>query len=430
MAESRRTKHKQRLGIITTVLLVILLIYLAVQIFGKMRTSLSVISTQTVTDKSFLSLNGYVYRDEEIITVENNEIADFLVRDGEKIPVGKEYMTLYKTNIASVGDRYALQSEINGLSERISLLSDGLDGGIRVQDVGSVKAALDMSYYSYLSSLASGSFSSAEYDGEGILDALGKQQMISGRLDSIKVSADAIVNEKAELIGKHATDSGRNVRSNRSCYISLNVDGYESAFAYGDVMSMTADEFRASIADLQRSGIDNGVAKRVYGSKWYLVVPASGVVLASFSAGSSYDVYLSEIGGDSIPMTAERIEMSGSGESGFVVLSSGEIGKSFEISRYTGIKIERSEVSGFRVPDRAIHSLDTDGDGYTDHTGVYVMSGNYVKFRRIDVVSYGTGYVIVRMTDSAEGEQQFPYLSSNELIIDSGGDLYDGKLIK
>lgn len=430
MGESRRTKYKRRLGIITTVLLVILLLYFAVQIFGKMSTSISVISTQLVTDKSYTSLNGYVYRNEETITVSNGEIVDFLVGNGEKIPVGKEYMSVYKTNISSESDRETVQERLNDLTKKIDLLRDGLDGSLRVQDIESIRASLDSSYYSYLSSVTSKNFSGADFDGERVLDALGKHQVITGKLDFIKSSADEISEQKKSLIEELAVDGGRTVKTDRSCYISFDVDGYESAFDFHEVMTITADRFREKASEISRSSLDGAVAKRVYDSKWYLVVPLSKANFATFSEGLSYDIYLSEIGGDSIPMIAERIEISESGESGFAVLSSGEIGKSFEISRYTSIKILRSSVSGFKVPDGAIHSLDMNRDGYTDYTGVYVMSGNYVKFRRIEIVSYGAGYVIVRDSDTAEGEQEFPYLSGNELIIDSGGDLYDGKLIK
>ncbi len=430
MGESRRFKHKRRLGIITTVLLLILIIYFAVQIFGKTSSSISVINTQSVTDKSFWSFGGYVYRDEEIITAGDGEIADFLVSDGEKIPVGKEYMTLYKTNISDMSELRAVQGEISELSGKIQMLKDGLDGGYRIQDISGVKASLDASYYSYISSVASGNYPMADTDADKMLDLLGKQQMITGKLDSIKNSADAISEQKRALIEKYASGGGRAVKADRSCYVSFGVDGYESAFNYADVMTMTAEQFREKTAEPVKAGLDGAVAKKVYGSKWYLAVPVSRAEIPSFSVGSSCDVYLSEIGNDSIPMTVEKIEISENGESGFAVLSSSEIGKSFELSRYTSIKILRSSVHGLRVPEEAIHSLDFDRDGYTDHTGVYVMSGNYVKFRRIEIISYGTGYVIVKDGDPAEEEQQFPYLSGGELIIVSGGDLYDGKLIK
>ena len=428
MKEKKGHKYKRRLGVVTTVLLVVLIIYFATQIFGKMNTTMSVINTQTVTDRSFISLNGYVYRNEELITVGTDEVADFLVGNGERVPVGKRYMTVYKTSVSGEDERASVQKELDALNERINLLNDGINNNPRVQDIDSVRASFSGSYYSYLSSVADGSYSSADSFGSDMLDYLNQQQMITGKLDTIKSSVESIEQSKSELISKYSTGSATSMTSIRSCYIYSGYDGYEAAFSYADAMTLSADELREKITGAERENITNAVGKRVYDSKWYLVVPVTQASFNLFSVGSTVEVQLTEAGDESIPMNVERLESLSNGASGYAVLSSSEIGKSFGISRYTSIKVERSSVSGYRVPDEAIHSLDHDNDGYSDFTGVYVMSGNYVKFRRINVLSYGNGYVIAG--GGEEDDIEFPYLSGSELIIVSGGNLYDGKLIK
>ncbi len=428
MERSKGQKYKSRLGVITTVLLVVLLVYFAAQMFGKINTSVSVINTQFVTDDVYVSLGGYVYRNEELILAEADELADFTVRSGEKIPVGKEYMTVYKTNISGVEKRYMVQGNLNVLSDKIDSLRDGLDEELRVQDVSRVSSSLNSSYYSFISAVAEGNYSSADLDGESMLEEMNKLQIITGKIEALEDSANATVEEKENIISEYAVDSGRARYAERSCYVVRDVDGYEGVFSYADVMTMSVDDFKAQVDGIQKESNPYAVGKAVYDSKWYLVVPISQSNLNIFSAGSTYDVFLSELGGEKLSMNVERVEIAENKASGFAVLSSSEIGKSFEVSRYTGIKLLRSSVSGYRVPDEAIYSLDADDDGYTDYTGVYVMSGNYVKFRRINISSYGNGYVIVKSDD--EAEEQFPYLSQNELIIVSGGNLYDGKLIK
>ena len=434
MEEKVRHKYKRRLGVVTTILLVVLIVYFATQIFGNINTSMSVINTQVVTDKSFTSLNGYVFRNEELITAGNDEIVDFLVSDGERVPVGKNYMTVYKANVSGNEERAALQSELHALTSKMDVLHDGIQNVPRIQDIDKVNASLSGAYHSLLSSVAGGNYSSAGDRGEELLDYLNQQQTITGKLDSLKSSAEAIANEKNALIGSFSVGMSITKMSDRSCYVLRGYDGYESVFSYSDAMTLTADELRAKINEAQKENITNAVGKRVYDSKWYLAVPISQSSLDIFSVGSSREVYLSELGEESILMKVERVELSERGDSGFAILSSGEIGKSFRISRYTGIKVEKTSVSGYRVPDEAIHSLDRDGDGYVDYTGVYVMSGNYVKFRRIDVISHGNGYAIVSVSDNLSDEEaegtDLPYLSSSELIIVTGSNLYDGKLIK
>ena len=136
------------------------------------------------------------------------------------------------------------------------------------------------------------------------------------------------------------------------------------------------------------------------------------------------------------------------------------------------------------MPEDAVTQIDYDNDGIYDHIGVFVLSGNRVEFRRIEEIASGAGYVIVKTAEKYEAdleekknrpaktedtseiltqengestsesesqseqttkkaevvteeittedkEQDFPYLSLNELIILSGGgELYDGKILK
>ena len=428
MGESKRHKYKLRLGVISAIILVILLVYFVSQIFGNMRTSLSLVKTQYVTDESYLSLNGYVYRNEELIVSSENEIVDFLVRNVERIPVGKEYLTVYKTNISGDGERRNVQGELDMLSAVIDSISDGLYDNLRVQDIDNISASLNSSYYSFISALGKDNYSLAENNGEKMLEFLNKYQIVTGKLDSLEASAQTLKEEKQSLIDTYAVGDGIIQSSDRSCYVYRDVDGYEQVFSYADVMNMSVSEFREKIDGVEPIKNSHAVGKRVYDSKWYLVVPINYSNVQLFTSGLKYDIYLSEIGNKKISMNVERVEMSESGNAGFVVLSSNEIGTSFEVSRYTSIKILKSSVSGYRVPEAALYSLDIDSDGYSDYTGVYVMSGNYVKFRRINVISYGDGYVIAK--DSDDADEEFPYLSGNELIIASGGNLYDGKLIK
>lgn len=428
MGESKRHKFKLRLGVVSAIILVILLVYFVSQIFGNMRTSLSLVKTQYVTDESYLSLNGYVYRNEEVIESSENVLADFLVRDGEKIPVGKEYMTLYKTNISSDDERERMQNELDMLSFVIDSISEGLYDNLRVQDIDKISTSLDASYYSFISALGKDNYSLAENNGEKMLEFLNKYQIVTGKLDSLEDSAKALSAEKQGIIDTYSVGNGTVRKSNRSGYVYRDVDGYEQVFSYADVMNMSVSEFREQIGSVESMKNSNAVGKMVYDSKWYLVLPINYSNMHFFAAGLKYDIYLSEIGNKKISMNVERVEMPEGSATGFVVLSSNEIDTSFEISRYTSIKILKSSVSGYRVPEAALYSLDIDSDGYSDYTGVYVMSGNYVKFRRVNIISYGDGYVIVK--DSDDADEEFPYLSGNELIIASGGNLYDGKLIK
>ena len=94
-----------------------------------------------------------------------------------------------------------------------------------------------------------------------------------------------------------------------------------------------------------------------------------------------------------------------------------------------------SSQTGYRIPTDALVEL-------RGETGVYIIVGTVVEFRRVTVSlkDNGNGYVIVKTyemdradTSVAESEGETvdrpAYLKANDLIITSGNDLYDGKLI-
>ncbi len=433
MGERRRRKLKSHLGIIIAALFVILLIYFAVQIFGRAQSAVSTIKNQFVTDHNYITLHGYVYRDEELICISDNELAELTVPSGEKIPVGKEYMKLYETNISLDVQRALVQAQLNDIEDRIDALASSVTEELRVQDISQVNSDLAGSYYAFISSVSDNNYPAASADGERLLDLMNKQQIITGKLATLKDSLSDLGEQKTALLNEYITGGTHTVNADKSCYVYRSIDGYEGSFAYADVMNMTVEEFRATINGAESRYDYSAVAKRVYSSRWYLAVPITETNAQIFEVGSTYDIILSEIGDTSTPMRVERIEIPEGSRSGFMVLSSGEIDKSFQVSRYTSISFLKTSTSGYRIPESALCELDFDDDGFTDYTGVYVMSGNYVKFRRIHIISYGDGYVIAREgddEDDGDGEQRYPYLSGNELIIVSGGNLYDGKLIK
>ena len=91
-----------------------------------------------------------------------------------------------------------------------------------------------------------------------------------------------------------------------------------------------------------------------------------------------------------------------------------------------------SSVTGYRIPAEALTKLN-------GNDGVYILVGTAVEFRRVTKLSDGNGYFIVNTYEKDREENQLggtansgseiPYLNVNDLIITSGNDLYDGKLI-
>ena len=78
---------------------------------------------------------------------------------------------------------------------------------------------------------------------------------------------------------------------------------------------------------------------------------------------------------------------------------------------------------GLRVPQTAL-KVGKDGE-----MGVYILDVAYVRYRKIDIIWRGDGYVLVRESDRTQEGHENDLGYQELLIIRSDEELYDGKLL-
>ena len=125
-----------------------------------------------------------------------------------------------------------------------------------------------------------------------------------------------------------------------------------------------------------------------------------------------------------------------------LVFRSQDMPLDFDFPRSFTAETVSMQVSGYRIPGEAIVTLHSYKTG-EDVTGVYVLSGNVVEFRKIRIRIARDGYVIANtyedmmtyrdtLTDEeleAFNADGWRYLGLNDNIITSGNELYEGKVI-
>ena len=144
--------------------------------------------------------------------------------------------------------------------------------------------------------------------------------------------------------------------------------------------------------------------------------------------------------GTELHMTIERLVPDEGGV--LLVFSSQDMPRGFDFSRRMTVETVAYETSGYRIPVEAVVTLDSAKTGESV-TGVYVLAGNVVEFRKISIYVRRDGYIIAqtyedvqayldslteeeRMTRTADG---WSYLRLNDNIITGGNEIYEGKVI-
>lgn len=425
MRREKGTRVYKRSVVNVVILLVIfaLFAYFAVQFAQNFSTAMSTQRTQKVTDTEFVYLNGYVFRNESVATQSVGGACDYLVDDGERVGVHQPYATFYAMEDRSDEKIFETQAKINDLSGRIERLNSGASASGTVSGMAHVNKTLSTSYYSYVDSVLKGDFISADSHGDLVLGALVNYSVITGRDGVAESIASSLEKEKRDLLDSIGA-SGETLVSEEGFYFFQSTDGYESVFNTAALNGLTPKGLEElSKNEAEKYGAEV-IGRFVHSTEWYVALPADEATCLLFSLGFSYEITFSGEGNKTIPMTLENICLDETGD-GYLLFSSRDLSAAGNFDRDQSVKIKMGTVSGYRVPSGALTAVDGE-------RGVYILVGNVVKFRKVTVIGEGHGYYVVATYEDAQSEgsvSNTPYLNINDLMITSGNDLYDGKLI-
>lgn len=433
MKKEIKTYRQAAVNVVILVLILGLFLYLGIQFSQNFSTSVSTQRTQTFTDTDYAYLNGYIFRNESPIAQKEIGVCDYLAEDGARIGNNKEYGVFYPYGSGAE----AKQKELNDVLQRIRRLNSKVSADGYVSELPAVEEILKNSYYSYINSVLDGNFPSADVGGDRLLDALVDRNVITGREGEVEDITEALARQKAQII-ESLGSLGKTLVSDESFYLSYTTDGFEKIFSSDRLDEISPEEFASLVTQSPEIYGDNVIGKAIHTPEWFLAIPITAAEALRFTdgegnvkAGERYEVTFSDESDTVITMTLEDLRFGDDGN-GLMILSCFDLSMSYGFSRAQNVKIKMSSVTGYRIPSESL----TERDG---ESGVYILIGTVVEFRRVDVIGEGNGYYIVETyekdaaeqenTDDADGASEYPYLNVNDLIITSGNDLYDGKLI-
>ena len=422
-----------------TVLMLGIIGFAIYQVARHVTVGLNTLRTQEIVDESYVSLELYIFRDEQPLYAEGSNLYLYDVGNGERVGVGHALGTAYRVEDATAAAE--LQTRLNAFGDRIALLRE-LGGTGTPADARDTAEAVDRDYLGLITAAGRGDLSAVAGYADSMLDGLGRYDVITGASGSQSVSAlkaerDALI-QGLPAVSSMATD--------RSGYFYYDCDGFESVFTYTSAMTMTPAEFRDMTA-MQSYAIPEGVVgKMVYSTRWYAAayVPLSDSAIQVFqqgvASGKTYVMRCGDSAGTELHMTIERLVPDEGGA--LVVFSSQDMPRSFDFSRRITVETVAYETGGYRIPVEAVVTLHSRKTG-EDVTGVYILAGNVVEFRKISIYVRRDGYIIAETYEDVKAYQEtltpeelekrtadgWEYLRLNDNIITGGNELYEGKVI-
>ena len=365
-------------GALVIALIIYLLYHLTNGFSAEMKTQI----VKPVTESVTVSASGTVVRDETVITSGTHGVVSYLVSDGERVKVGAKVATVY-SGVSDTG-AVARISEIDSAIELLELAE--VDERTNISDGTAAKREI-----SSLLMMASEQIGKGNY--AGLSKITDKLLMTSIRRDTILSDGEGAgatlreLNAERDRLVASLGGVSSTVSAPFAGYFYSYSDGGENAFDFDSVSDLTAAEYRVK-AGFIATADKNAIGKMVRTPKWYLLLPIAEDA-KHFKAGSKYEIYF-EADGIKQEMLLEK-KNAGEGES-LLVFSSIAMPEGFSFDRTQNVSIAVSSVSGYKVPMSALRVV----EGYV---GVYVRSGNNIKFRVAEQI-YESGAYVFLATDT------------------------------
>ena len=365
------------------------------------------------TYRNSVTVKMFAVRDESLINGSSSLTYVPLLQDGERVAGGQAIAAQFvKADSASA--YVDLESRKSELARYESLNSQQ---NLNELDISKINLQADSYFYEMLDGLRSGKISGLESSAEKFSDKMtAKQILINGNIDFSKKIA-SLKSEIASLTAK--VGSVDYLKADDTGYYVSSADGYENTLSFSNIKNLSSDKIKAASPAAVPA---NTKGKLIHGYTWYFVGIVNKSDATRLNDGDSVTLRCDNMSRDSINATVYYRGPINTDET-VLILSSKIMDSDIARLRTEDVEIVINETDGIRVNKSAVRVID-------GVQGVYVLTGNIVRFKKLDIIYTGEDYVISKMIkEDIYDENKVPYLKIYDAVILEGKDLKDGKLI-
>ncbi len=404
-------------------LVLVLLLIVFVSIVYNFQNRKAATETALLSDAiSSEKFRGVFIRSETPVTFSGNGVLSYKVADGGKVGCGTVIAEVYPDNEQIMRSR-----EIAQLEHELDILKKIQNPGTRESaQPASLSASIGESYRTLIYSRDMKDYSALRNEMENLVVGMSTYQIITKEVTGFDQQIIDINSRLAELKGMAATPS-ETVKANESSYFVSYCDGYESELTPDNLDELTVEQLR-SIVD-SKSSEPGLVGKMINGYSWYL----AGVI---DNSRKLYDI------GDTVTLkfdsSDEKFEAvitdirdDDSSSVSIIIIKCSRFSKDLVEHRAETCELIKGEYRGLKVPREAIRfenveQQTTNAEGEPEGTavvnakGVYIMKGEQVLFKKIDVKYEGSDYVL---SEVHEDDPSYLALYDDIITETEGGEL-------
>lgn len=344
---------------------------------------------------------GYVFRDEAVISSVNNGPVRYAVRDGATVSVGDLLADVYQDD-TNTGKR-ALGADLMAQIEALQALDDAADTAWQ--------PAYLSSYFSLMRGLSKGELLRTEDATVALREAFSVRDAKredpaarAARIAELQASFDELI--------KYA--SGERRAATHAGIFCRVTDGYEDFLTAAAAATVTPESLSVMLAEGKKE--PSAIGKIILPGDWYLALSVGRGEAACFEAGSVYPLSFTRTDRNE-NMTLVRIVPAEERDEVLLVFrADAGTAPPADGCRRQEIELSFAPVSGIRVPHSALQ--EENGQTY-----VFVDASGHAARRSVEVILSRDGYCLCAVREE-EG-----WLREGETLLVTPRRLYEGKAL-
>lgn len=412
---------KVAMYVLSAILALGLIFYISYHVMKRFSPGLDLVDAVPYTLVKTVGADAYIMRNEKALYTQGIEAGSVTpaVADGEKVSAFSKVADIYSNTSPDIERR------ISEIDDQIALLQKNQSEGRSVTSTEGLDAEIYDEVFEIRSRCENGNYSEALSLRSSLLLDIKKKQILTGGISDYPAQISLLQSEKNSLKKQLGTCLST-IYSDCAGYYFSEYDGYGNVFSADKIDSMSYDDF-TEMTDAEAENVTSlCVGTMVESFRWYIAcdIPKSDAAgLANMSSCNVEFVY----SGENLNMKLYRLIPQTPGDRAVVVLSCERMPENFDYTRVQPVKISVAEYTGFKIPIEAVRVI----GGFE---GVFILDEVTAEFRRINIIYEENGIVICNGNPDPEkttaiNDEIYPWISRNDIVIVSGTELYNGKIM-
>ena len=392
-------------------------VFICVQLFN---IAAQPYSTQTATRQTVLStvdVELFVLRDESLLMGEGGYTVVPLAANAERIAKGSTVAAYFTSGEAA--NNYVNSSRIKDKLESYKTIDKQLS--LANVDMDKLSESVDGAFNDIVNSAYLDDYSALADIKLDFLERLSLKQISLGKSIDCSAKIASLEGQLAALESSAVPE--KIVTADRSGYFVSELDGYENAIPFDTYKNASIESIEAALKSEKAPAPAGCLGKVIAGYDWYLLGVLDTVSATALKKGSTVKLIIGASSEDSLEVTVNSVSDVSDGKAA-VVFKCKRMNEQLATMRKVNAKVVFAELTGLKVDKQAIR-VNAEGEN-----GVYVIRGNIVSYRSLNVVYSEDTFVIAKAPDSGSDiELSAPHLKLYDEIVISGKDLRDGMVI-